>query len=64
MPRRASSRRRKKSKCGNVVCFHGAFKSKSDAERKAAGRKGAFVKNIRVRAGDYRYLVMTQKKRR
>jgi hypothetical protein len=56
--------KKRREKCGNLVCFHGAFKKKSDAEAKARSRKGAFIKNIRVRAGDYRYLVMTQKKGR
>jgi hypothetical protein len=31
------------SKCSNGLCFHGAFNKKSDAERKAATRPGAFV---------------------
>jgi hypothetical protein len=53
-----------KKKCGNVVCFHGAFKKKSDAEAKARSRKGAFVKGTWVGAHDHRYLVMTQKRSR
>jgi hypothetical protein len=31
------------SKCARGLCFHGAFNKKSDAERKAATRPGAFV---------------------
>jgi hypothetical protein len=48
-------------RCGDKVCFHGAFTSKSKAQAKASKVKGT-VKGIRYGRGDYRYLVTTPKK--
>ena len=55
---------------GNTVLFHGAFTSKSDAERKERSRDGAWIKRVTIRGrkkrgskkrkpGHTRYLVMT-----
>jgi hypothetical protein len=46
---------------GNTVNFHGAFKSKAAAAAKEAATPGAFLKNVRYGAGDYRWLVLTKK---
>lgn len=45
--------------CGKRVCFHGAFRKKSDARRKER-EVGGFIRKITVR-GDVRYVVMSGK---
>ncbi len=39
----ARKRRKKKSACNGLLCFHGAFKRKSDAEARERKHKGAFI---------------------
>jgi len=48
-------------RCGDKVCFHGAFSKKSKAKEKAA-KVGGRVKGQFIRRGDYRYIVLTSKK--
>jgi hypothetical protein len=55
-------KRRVASRCGDKVCFHGAFVKASDAKKKAAKIKGARVKGFYIRRGDYRFGVVTSKK--
>lgn len=44
---------------GERVTFHGAFRNRSDAERRAEAR-GGYVKRIRVR-GQTRYAVIRER---
>ncbi len=59
---KGKGRRKRHSECNGVLCFHGAFKSKADAEakRKRIG-KTAFVVKKFARWGrgamHYRYIV-------
>lgn len=46
---------------GMTVCFHGAFKDRAQAERKAEKRPGSFVKRVRVRR-QTRFVVMTDRR--
>lgn len=45
--------------CGVKACFHGAFRDKDKAERRAEARRGQVLKR-RVR-GSVRYIVVTKK---
>ena len=49
-------------KCGDQVCFHGAFRNKADAVKKEQATPGAFIRGVPFAVGDYRYLVMTRNK--
>jgi hypothetical protein len=49
------------AKCGEHVCFHGAYLRKSDAQRKEAKVKGSFIRFVLFRYGG-RFVVMTRKK--
>lgn len=51
--------RRRRSECGDTVCFHGSFARKSDAEAKAKQRGGNVIRR-RIR-GSIRYVVVTGK---
>jgi hypothetical protein len=46
--------------CGRRKCFHGAFGTRSKAERKAAGRRGAAILVRRIRK-QTRFVVVTDK---
>lgn len=47
------------ARCGEKVCFHGAFRKKAEAVEKEKKTPKAFVKSLRYGSGDYRYAVMT-----
>lgn len=49
-------------KCGFEVCFHGAFTSKERAKAKER-EVGGFIRGRHVGRGDFRYIVMTRKRR-
>lgn len=56
--------RRIGSRCGEKVCFHGAFVKKARAEAKKAATKGARIVSTFLggKASSHRYLVVTPKK--
>lgn len=62
----ARVKKRISHRCGDKVCFHGAFAKKSVAEAKKARVKGARIISTFVgpRGSDHRYLVVTSKKKR
>jgi hypothetical protein len=57
-------KRRIGSRCGEKVCFHGAFVLKSHAKQKAEQLKGARIKFVHLKRGGWRYAVLTSKKKK
>jgi hypothetical protein len=47
--------------CGDLLCFHGAYREKKDAVRKEGTTPGAFVKMLPYSSG-FRYAVLTRRK--
>jgi hypothetical protein len=56
--KRSKKRTRRVSSEGIVFSFHGAFKKRADAERKARKVGGWFAGRFTKARGDYRYVVM------
>ena len=52
----------KRHRCGDAVCFQGAFSKKSKADSKARA-VGGRVKAVRYSSTNYRYVVLTNKKK-